>query len=612
MEPFRFARGRCPSAASDLRVPEPERLPELERGLEAERLPEPGRVPAAAGRRSRRWLVTLAATSLAAVLAGGPALLPGPGGSGVPFVLAAMQGRQARILNPGPPTGLTATAGNAQVSLAWTAPAEDGGAAIIGYNVFLGTGPGGESASPVNSSLIAATGYTVPGLANGTTYYFTVEAVNDGDLNSAPSGEASATPVAPVTAPGAPTGLAATAGDAQVSLAWTAPASTGGAAITGYNVYEGTSDNFKDTVAAVSTKGTGVTITKLTNGTTYYFRVTAVNDAGEGPASGAAAATPAAAITAPGVPTGLTATPGNGRVTLSWTAPASDGGAGITGYVIYQGTSPGGESASPAASSKSTGATITKLTNGTTYYFKVAAVNEAKEQGKDSGEATATPASAASSASARASASASASARASASASATSGLAGAPGAPGAPTGLTATPGNGEVGLSWTAPASGPASYNVYEGTSQGFSLGTAVKSTASTSTTVTGLTNGTTYYFVVTAMYSNGQASGSSGEASAEPTQKAVLTAKRVSTPVLIALVAVAVAAIAGAAVLGLRLLRPRRRPPLAPPSDVRAVPDKGRPPVVSVHEIGVEETYIVRLEPLPAAVITTLEEVSG
>jgi fibronectin type 3 domain-containing protein len=558
--------------------------------------------------------VTLAAAFLVAIIAGWPALLPGTGGPGVSFVLTAMQGRQARILNPGPPTGLTATAGNAQVSLAWTAPAEDGGAAIIGYNVFVGTSSGGESASPVNGSLIAATGYTVPGLANGTTYYFTVEAVNDGDLSSAPSGEASATPVAPVTAPGAPTGLAATAGDAQVSLAWTAPASTGGAAITGYNVYEGTSENFTDGAAAASTEGTGLTITKLTNGTTYYFRVTAVNDAGEGPASGAASATPAAAITAPGAPTGLTATPGNGRVTLSWTAPASDGGAGITGYVIYQGTSAGGESASPAATSKGTGATITKLTNGTTYYFKVAAVNEAEEQGKDSGQASATPASADSSASARASASASASARASASASAsqTSGLAGAPGAPGAPTRLTATPGNGEVGLSWTAPAAAPASYNVYEGTSQGFSLGTAVKSTTGTSTTVTGLTNGRTYYFVVTAVYSNGQASGSSGEASAEPTQKAVLTAKRVSTPVLIALVAVAAAAIAGAVVLGLRLLRPRRRPPLAPPSDVRAVPDKGRPPVVSVHEIGVEETYIVRLEPLPAAVITTLEEISG
>ena len=75
----------------------------------------------------------------------------------------------------------------------------------------------GESASPVNTSLIAGTSYTVTGLSNGTTYYSTADAVNDAELHSAPSAEASATPVAPVTAPGSPTGLTATAGDGQVS-----------------------------------------------------------------------------------------------------------------------------------------------------------------------------------------------------------------------------------------------------------------------------------------------------------------------------------------------------------------------------------------------------------
>src|SRR5205807_482496 len=77
------------------------------------------------------------------------------------------------------------------------------------------------------------------------------------------------------------------------------------------------------------------------------------------------------------------------------------------------------------------------------------------------------------------------------------------GAPGAPTGLAATAGNAEVGLLWTAPASAggspPASYHVYAGTSPGFALGTPVSSTTGTNVTVTGLANGTTYYFVVTA-----------------------------------------------------------------------------------------------------------------
>ena len=58
-----------------------------------------------------------------------------------------------------------------------------------------------------------------------------------------------------------------------------------------------------------------------------------------------------------------------------------------------------------------------------------------------------------------------------------------------------------------------------------------------------------------------------------------------------------------------LRKRGPRSHPPLAPPSDVRAVPDQGRPGPVTIHEIGMDETYTVRLEPLPAAIITTIEE---
>ena len=550
----------------------------------------------------RRWLSTVAGACLAAVLAGWPALLAGGGAAGPPvsgsgMVLTAMQGPQARVLNPGPPTGLTATAGNAQVTLSWKAPASDGGAAIIGYDVYRGTSSHGESASPVNTALISGTSYTVTGLTNGTTYYFTADAVNDAELHSAASGEASATPVTPVTAPGAPGGLTATAGDSQVSLSWTAPASDGGAQITSYDVYEGTSQNISGQPVA-SPAGTSVTVKNLADGTTYSFKVTAVNKVGQGPASGVASATPAAAVTKPGAPLGLTATAGNGRVTLSWTAPAADGGAGISGYLIYRGTSPGGESRVPVngAPVQATSYTATGLANGTDYYFAAAAVNDAGLQGNNSAEASAIPVSATASTSASSSATASSSA---------------PGAPGAPTGLTATAGDAQVSLSWTAPASGgsPARYDVYEGTTPGFSLGTPVSSTASPSATVTGLVNGTTYYFVVIAVDASGKLSAASSEASAEPTGEAVLTSKKVPKPVIVSLAAVAIGATAAALALAAQRLRkrpPRSHPPAAPPSEVRAVPDPGRPGPVSIHEIGTEETYTVRLEPLPAAIITT------
>jgi predicted phage tail protein len=520
----------------------------------------------------------------------------------------ALQAEQARVVDPGPPTGLAATPGNAQVSLSWIPPTSDGGAAIVGYDVYLGTSSGGESAAPVNGSLITATGYTVTGLTNGTTYYFTVDAVNAAQLHSARSAEASATPVSPATAPGAPSGLTATAGNAQVSLSWTAPASDGGAKITGYDVYEGTTASVKTTAPVASSNGTSLTVKNLANGTTYYFKVAAVNAVGVGPASSAASATPAATVTKPGPPTELTATPGHGRVTLSWTAPGSDGGAGISGYLIYQGTSPGGEAATPVNASpvSATSYPVTGLADGTTYYFKVAAVNDAKLQGSDSGEASATPVSAAASVSATTPASKSSSP-------------GIPGVPGGPTRLTATAGNARVSLSWTAPASDGGSplarYQVYLSTTPGalgtssLSARTPVKIVTATSAVVTGLTNGTTYYFAVAAVNADGTVSSASGEASAEPTENAVLTSKKVPAPVIISLAAVAIVATAGALTLGARRLRLRSRPPLAPPADVRAVPDKGRPGMVRIEEIGTDETYTVRFEPLPAAIITTIEE---
>ncbi|MDQ2810759.1 MAG: hypothetical protein M3Z75_02470 [Actinomycetota bacterium] len=99
------------------------------------------------------------------------------------------------------------------------------------------------------------------------------------------------------------------------------------------------------------------------------------------------------------------------------------------------------------------------------------------------------------------------------------------------------------------------------------------------------------------------------------PSPTGILIAKKVPKPVIISLAAVAVGATAGALTLGVWRLRPQRpaprsHPSPAPPSDVRAVPEMGPPGSVTLHEIGMDDSYTVRLEPLPGTVITTLQEV--
>jgi subtilisin-like proprotein convertase family protein len=371
---------------------------------------------------------------------------------------------------PGAPTALTATFGNTQVALSWTAPTSNGGDPIISYNIYEGTSSGGETL--LQSTGSTATTYTSTGLTNGTTYYFEVTAVTlvgEGPI----SNEASATPA---TLPGAPTGLSATGENTQVALTWSAPANNGGPAVTSYNVYEGTSSGGETFLTNVS--GTSSTATGLTNGTKYFFEVTAVNGVGEGPVSNEASAVPASV---PGAPTGLGATRGDGQVMLTWTAPVNDGGAAITSYNVYKGTSSGGESLLTSASG--TSYTATGLTNGTTYFFVVTAVNSAGES-LVSNEASATPAT----------------------------------LPGAPTDLNAGAGNGSVFLTWAPPAnnggSAVTSYNIYQGTSSGGE--TLLTNVTGTSFTATGLTNGTTYYFEVTAV--NGVGEGPvSNQASAMP-----------------------------------------------------------------------------------------------
>src|SRR5262245_39719877 len=217
------------------------------------------------------------------------------------------------------------------------------------------------------------------------------------------------------TPPPAPTNLVATPGNGQVSLSWNASSGA-----TSYNVKRSTTSGGPYTTIATGVTATNFTNTQLVNGTTYFFVVSAVNSAGESGNSNQASVMPMNPQNPPPAPTGLTAQPGNAQASLSWNASS-----GASSYNFKRSRTSAGRYTTIATAVTSTSFTNTGLTNGTTYFFVVSAVNSAGESG-NSNQASVTPQ---------------------------------PSLPPAPTGLTAQAGNAQVSLSWNA-SSGATSYNV--------------------------------------------------------------------------------------------------------------------------------------------------------
>jgi len=181
------------------------------------------------------------------------------------------------------------------------------------------------------------------------------------------------------TVPSVPVGLMATAGNAQVSLSWTA---SNGATL--YYVRRSTTSGGPYTQISAPS-ATSYTDTGLTNGTKYFYVVSAYNSAGQSANSSEVSATPTAPSTPPAVPANLQAAAGNAQVSLSWTASS-----GATSYHLKRSTTSGSgytQIAAPAATSY----TDTGLTNGIAYFYVVSALNAAGESA-NSAPATSTPA----------------------------------------------------------------------------------------------------------------------------------------------------------------------------------------------------------------------------
>ena len=353
------------------------------------------------------------------------------------------------------PDPITATGGNAQVTVEWAAVPD-----ATGYHVFRGTGG---SWTTVPLARVSGKAYRDGGLSNGTAYSYRVTAFNGGG-DGPFSTTVTATPLS------APTGLAAAAGDTRVTLSWNAAAGA-----TGYTLYRGTSSSISVmTPVAADMAALTFVDTGLTNGTRYYYRVRTQ--------SGTLVSAPSSAVSAKPLPpppqtppANLTATGGNAQVILTW-SPVD----GVLGYRIFRSTT-GVWDASPIASTTRTTYKNTGLTNGTRYSYKVAAYNQGGT-GPRSDEVAATPL--------------------------------AP--PPAPTDPAASAGDAQVTLTWTTVPEA-SSYKIYRGTQSNLEARVPVAAGLVSPPFVDrGVVNGPTYFYQVTAVNAGGE-SPRSREVSATP-----------------------------------------------------------------------------------------------
>jgi hypothetical protein len=316
---------------------------------------------------------TAAATAgMAVLLVGGTAA----GAMAAVTSTSALSARQGTPTAPGAPTGLTGAPGNGIATLSWSPPGSDGGSPVDRYVIEGGTSPSGDSIE----NEVGGDTATIGGLANGTTYYFRVHAQNA--YGDGASVTVQVTPQDPGSGsgsgsvPGSPTGLKTSSGDGFIALSWSAPTSTGGSPITGYHVYLGYSSSLAG-AREFTTSGPSFRLTDAENGSQYFIKVTALNAAGEGPATPVTSVIPVPHVvpTQPVAPSGLTARVSHRSVILSWSQPG--GGTKVSDYLVYVGTRSirsFTRSFDEVPDPRVHTYTVTGLPAGAQYYFRVLAV----------------------------------------------------------------------------------------------------------------------------------------------------------------------------------------------------------------------------------------------
>lgn len=370
-----------------------------------------------------------------------------------------------------PPQELSASAEMGEVRLRWTHPDES---AVALYKVYRSNDPNG-------GYLLLADGLTVTTYAdrevtNGLTYYYKVTAADPVGNESDFSNVASATPQD--LPPAAPTGLEAKAERDRVGLAWNVNAEGD---LAGYAVYRATGPEGTFELLAPEVRDSYYVDQAVSSGLTYHYAVTALDLGGnESEASNVVSVT--IQDPPPAIPTGLVASASDRAVSLKWNDNSE---ADLAGYAVYRFT--GSENVFQRLAD---GLGVTSYTDETvssdlTYHYAVTALDLQGNESDLSNVVSIT-------------------------------VQDPP--PLAPGGLVASSGDGVVNLSWNGNTDTDLSgYAVYRSTTHGSGYDLLLSGVAATTFSDNAVTNGTTYYYVVTALDTGGNESPFSGEVVATP-----------------------------------------------------------------------------------------------
>ena len=350
---------------------------------------------------------------------------------------------------PGTPTLSSVVPGNQSLTVTWTAPSNDG-TAITGY-----TATAVDGLSTLNCTVVLLT-CTISSLVNGTEYTVTLVASNAAGDSTA----SSSLNETPLSVPSAPTNVQVTRVFDGITVTWTAPTLTGGAAITDYTVTASPNDASGAVTCSWTTGDGALTcdLTGVSNTANYSIVVVATNSVGDSAGSASASTN---GYSAPGAPTISSITPGHTTLTLSIT-PGTTGGLSRTDYVYSL-----DNGVTFTSFATATGPfVITGLANGTTYHVSVAAVSDL-DTGAFSSRVNGVPAT----------------------------------VPSAPRWLHGVRGSATATLLWNPPATngGSAITSYVVSDLHGHTCTTSTKTC-----TVSGLTNGLSYVFYVVAINSRG------------------------------------------------------------------------------------------------------------